>query len=105
MLSNAVDQRKRRRELPEAVGVVDRGVPDTAASGLDNFLIDVPERVEGLPLRGVLIFVASEVCGEELLVGLDLGLCDHVVYWCLHGHRLNSVDRALCRLSATVRLG
>ena len=102
MLGNAVDQGKRRRELPEAIGVIDGRVPDAAASGLDNFLIDVPERVEALPLGGVLVFEASQVCGEELLVRLDLGLRDHVVNWRLHGHRLNSVDGALCGSSAAV---
>ena len=92
-----VDRVGGRAELPEAIGVIDVRVPDVAASGLDNILIDKPKCIEGLSFVWViLVFVAAEVGGEELLVRLDFRLRDHVLDWRLRRYWLDSIDPALC---------
>jgi hypothetical protein len=73
MMDMTIDRCGRRVELPEAIGVIDMRVPDVAASGVDDIIIDESECVEGLALIWIfLVFVTAKVGGEELLVRFDL---------------------------------
>ena len=89
-----VDSSRGAVELPEALRVVHRSVVWLGDTGsLEDILIDVAKGVKGLALVWVVgVLVGAKVGSEQLLVGWDVLLSNHVLYRCLGRARGDGVD-------------
>lgn len=99
--SLAVHGSRSRLEGPEALTVVDSSVDDLVTGGVDSFLVNVAECVEGVV---ALSSSLTQMSSEELCIRWDQVLGDQVLHWGLNSLRLDGVDAAPSQTEQTVSL-